>query len=263
MRKFNIYDVYLRISPNFANIFIPLLIITLYAINIIMYLVLYCSQCSDVVEDVSFNVPLEIGVSEIDPLFICTSDYDLSHSPFIVSLSEDYDPFYELNFMDYSHMNKVNYDSNSGLTYETFNIGENRFIISNTSIFDSEIIQNLCNLSLDRTENIVDGNRVTTLIINTEVANLYFDSSNIPSANELYSGITEARQAADLQYENEVRAIRESSVVFSSPELSEFLRPGLSGGSVTILDVSPTNSMEHNITEDNLDILEELQTRMN
>ena len=71
---------------------------------------------------------------------------------------------------------------------------------------------------------------------------------------------------ADLQYENEIRAIRGGSAVFSSPEIREFiLNNNSNGSSFTILDVNPINSpVVEQLTEYTMRRFEELnQMRMN
>lgn len=249
----------------------------IYILTIFVYVGLLASQCPAASEGLLFEDSLDVGLielrlpdeplpSEIYDLDINSYDFtfdtsDMDLYDFDNTTSDDYDPFQKLKdiYPKYSDIsveiiaqNKANFETNTQSKYDIFEIGEQRFIISNGYIFDSEFFKTLSDISLDITENTVDGNRMINLTIDSEVANAYFDLNPIDSGNSLFSGLSEARYAATVQYENEIRNIRSApSVIFSSPELREFMVETCRSGSFSIIEASPASSFEAYIPTDN------------
>jgi hypothetical protein len=93
---------------------------------------------------------------------------------------------------------------------------------------------------MDLAENItvtVDeyGHQITNLAINTDVANSFIDST-IDTVDSLGS--------ESLEYENAIRAIRDSSVVINSPEFREMFEAINGTRALSIVEVSSPISPE-------------------
>ena len=236
---------------------------TIYVLTVFVFVAFSMHHCAEVTEDLClpFNNHMSEGLLDLNsPHTILLIEkglpyVDLDESEYLI-WDDDYDPFKEFLNKDLQHsninleiidQNKLNFETNAQLNYDIFNIGKNRFIISNGHIFDSELFKTLSDISVNITETTVDNNRIINITIDSEVANAYFDSTQVYSSNSLFSGLSEARYAADMQYETEVRNIRTSPYsLFNSPELQEII-----GGSFSIVEVSPTSSPEPYISVDN------------
>nr|YP_009543488.1 LAGLIDADG endonuclease [Coniothyrium glycines]AYU74378.1 LAGLIDADG endonuclease [Coniothyrium glycines] len=175
-----------------------------------------------------------------------------------IMLEVCYDPFKNLYTQpDYSNLNASAFEGNSNLSYSIEHLGDHRLIIFNNAIFGPEFMQAIKDIAEDIQITEVNGNSVTNLTIDSNVANLYFTTDNLITGSSLDSNLTEVRLAAELQYENEIRQIR-TAPVFSSPEFSEFLGQTFSSGSISIIEVSPSNS-----PVDYIDLEERHRMRMN
>ena len=172
----------------------------------------------------------------------------------------------------FRNQNQLAFRSHLGLEYMFQDIGEYRLIIANNAIFTPSSMEALKDIALDIEVLHSEGNTITNVTIDTEIANsllnnreelsnflspsncihagvsdLRFDSS-IDSGNLLFSNITEAREAA---YEEAVLSMRNESVSNLTPELGEFLVETFRSGSVTVYEFSPTEASEtSNLTED-------------
>jgi hypothetical protein len=110
------------------------------------------------------------------------------------------------------------------------------------SIFTTDLIQVLRDISIETTEEIANnGNVITTLRIDAEVANNLMESisgASYDSGNSLFSNLTEARELVLQQYEQEILNLRTESIEFSSEEYN--IRSPLHNGDViTLMDVKP------------------------
>lgn len=144
---------------------------------------------------------------------------------------DNYDPFVgEERFID---VNQQNFNKNAELNYDVFDINGHRFIISNNYIFDTNFLKNLSDISIESKEEIVKGNKVVTLIIDTKVANAYWENQQINTAHSLFSNLTEARETADINYENEIKEMSNNNnqVLFGSPEFQVYMEETFRGGS--------------------------------
>jgi len=151
--------------------------------------------------------------------------------------------------------NKLAHLSNSQFGYDILDIDTDRYIITNQAIFEAEWLQMIRDLAVDIKVETISGNTVTTLTIDTEVANLLFTGDLLPggslftgdllsSGDSLLPGILESSEGSQLDYENNIRAIRDETVVLHSPEFREMFESINGSRALTILDVSPTSSSE-------------------
>jgi hypothetical protein len=143
--------------------------------------------------------------------------------------------------------NELAHISNSELGYDILDIDNHRFIITNEAMLNTEWLQFIRDLAVDIKVETVYGNTINTLTIDTEVA------------NSLFEDILEWSVGSQLEYENELRAIRDATVVSSSPEFREMFESINGGTALTILDVSPTSPSK--VIESTIENMRELEWR--
>lgn len=156
--------------------------------------------------------------------------------------------------------NKLAHLNNSQYGYDILDIDSDRYIITNQAIFEAEWLQTIRNLAVDIKVEIVSGNKVTTLTIDTEVANLLatgdlLSGDFLSSGNSLLSGSLHSSVGSEMDYENQIRAIRTEAFVINSPELREMMASISQNMALTILDVNPASTLPnenlYNIVEEN------------
>lgn len=140
----------------------------------------------------------------------------------------------------FDDQNQLAFRSNLNLEFMTENIGEYSLIISNNTIFTPSFMEAIRDLASSIRTTTIQGNTVTNLVINTELANSYLDEY-IQYSNSLASGVTGGSGRGDIEYENAVRNIRNNPVTIISPELRELMGETFRGGSFSILEVSPSS----------------------
>lgn len=165
---------------------------------------------------------------------------------------ESYDPFESSRYVitesieDPRSINLQAFEQNSTLPYNVVSIGDVIMAVgAENSIFTTNLIQTLRDLSIETTEEVANnGNVTTTLRIEAEVANYLMQSisgggyTSSDSGNSLFSNLAEARLLVQQQYEEDIRNIRTESVGFSS-EVYNTISPVHNGDVITLIDVRP------------------------
>jgi len=167
-------------------------------------------------------------------------------------------------------INKGNSMTNYSLSYDNICIHNDKFIVTDNSVLVNNFIQIIKDISAEKREIMVDGNRSTSLRINTELLpyldeifstpNSLFNqispdfllSTNhsnsletVVSDNTLLSSISANSETRN--YEQEILRIRDKDVVIDSPERANFyLSPERS---LTILEVNHSVAENNNFLE--------------
>jgi len=130
-------------------------------------------------------------------------------------------------------LNSLAHGSNSNLNYDVIDIFSNRLIVTNDAILNSLWFQSLIDIAEKITVSVTEnGEQITNLTINTDVANAFIASS-IDSVDSSGSG--------SLEYENAIRAIRSTPVITNSPEFIEMFESINGTRALSIVEVSPTS----------------------
>lgn len=182
------------------------------------------------------NASVDVQQSPLDlPLYEPSSLPVPSYNDILNQYRQGYISVQNINSTDtFSNKNQLAFRSSLSLEYMFQDIGEYRLIIVNNAIFTSSSIEALRDIASDIQVVHSEGNIITNLTIDTEIANsllnnpeelsdllsssnninrgvsdLRFDFSNIDSGNSLFSNLTEAREAA---YEEAVMNMQNQSV---------------------------------------------------
>jgi hypothetical protein len=257
-----------------ARIVFLILQIISWVVKVVIFIVCLLIQCPDAVEGIlspfiddtndTYFTPL---CTEI-PLHYTYLDDIESYPSEIEYLDEssEYDPFdagYDPNLMD---VNRYAFEKNSGLSYDILHVnGITVAVGCENSIFTVDLIEIIKDLSIEQVNEIDNkGNNITTLTINTEVARNLMEALSVDSGNSLFSGLAQAREKADAEYEQAIANIGYQSVVFSS-EGSNILSPLQSGDILTFMNVNPINTESfatelENLNQTRMDWHERIQT---
>jgi hypothetical protein len=167
----------------------------------------------------------------------------------------DYNPF---NFSSEDHIvnNAEAFTLNSKLSFQHFNLENTTIVVGcENSIFSSSFMDIIKDIAVSY-ETIQDnyGNVTTNILIDTEVANSYFDIVSNSEAG-LFSGLIEYRTQVEDEFEQQIRAIRTEPVLFDS-ESSHIVSPRSPLTDGDVLSFTDINSLTFDKFTEELNHLE-------